>query len=127
MSPPRASRNAADIVPLIRPFDPMSTDAEDRYDAVVRRLNRVRVRRAEVSRELSELERQFLEGDFTIPSGPRRGRPAALLERRRRLERMLDLGATLRRLDAEEEFATSNLARMNEALDRWARETWGPA
>ena len=127
MSPPRTSQHPADIVQLIRPFDPMSADAEDRYDAVVRRLNRVRVRRAEVSRELSELERQFLEGDFTVRSGPRRGRPAALLERRRRLERMLDLGATLRRLDAEEEFATSNLARMNEALDRWARETWGPA
>jgi hypothetical protein len=30
-----------------------------------------------------------------------------------------------RQLDEEERFASESLDRMNEALDRWARETYG--
>ena len=115
------------IVELNRPFDPLSTDAEERYDSVVRRLNRTRIRRAEIAGELAELERRFLENDLVVRSGPRRGQPLAPHERRECLDRMLDLGAIMRRLNDEESFAASSLARMNEALDRWARETYGPA
>ena len=130
MIPPTNAPRPAAVVELVRPFDPMSAEAEEYYDAVVRRLNRLRVRRAEIMREFSGLERRFLESkddDGGVRPGSRRDRAAALRDRRERLERMLDLGAILRRLEAEEEFATADLERMNEALDRWARETWGPA
>lgn len=88
----------------------------------MRRVNRLRLRRAEVRRELSELERQFVEDDLVVRRGPRHGRPIAPTGRRRRL---VDLAAELRRLNSEDRFARSNLDRMNQALTRWARETYG--
>lgn len=114
------------VLEMIRPFDPMSAEAEEQYDVVVRRLNRVRAERNEATRELGELERQFVDGDLRVESGPRRGQPLSQSGRRRRLARMLDLGARVRRLDEVEAFASAALTRMNEALDRWARETYGP-
>jgi hypothetical protein len=113
------------VLKLIRPFDPSDADAEENYDAVARRVNRARGRRSVVARELAKLERQFVENNLNIRSGPRRGRPLARNARRKRLARLLDLGAEYRQLDAEERFASESLDRMNEALDRWARETYG--
>ena len=114
------------ILEFVRPFDPMDADAEDQYDAVVRRLNRVRARRAARERERSELERQFVEDDLHVLSGSRRGEPLSDRGRRRRLSRLVDLEIESRRLQSEERFAVDALARMNEALDRWARETYAP-
>lgn len=110
---------------LIRPFDPMSTEAEERYDTVVRRVNRVRARRTRVRREYEQLETQFVEGDLRVRSGPRRGQPLTASGRRRRLTRLVELGSELERLAAEERFSVEALDRMNAALDRWARETYG--
>lgn len=114
------------VLEMIRPFDPMSADAEEQYDSVVRRLNRVRAERNRAAAELAELERQFVEDDLYARSGPRQGQPLSQSGRRRRLARMLDLGARVRRLDEVEAFSGAALGRMNEALDRWARETYGP-
>ena len=80
------------VLELIRPFDPSDIDAEKSYDAVVRRVNRVRGRRAVVARELTELERQFVENDLRFRSGPRRGQSLTRNARRKRLTRLLDLG-----------------------------------
>ncbi|MAG55115.1 MAG: hypothetical protein CMJ83_02370 [Planctomycetes bacterium] len=113
------------VLEMIRPFDPMGSDAEEQYDTVVRRLNRVRARRNQAARELAELERQFVEGDLTVRSGPRRGQTLSKSGRRRRLTRMLDLGAEVHQLDEVEAFSSAALDRMNRALDRWARETYG--
>lgn len=113
------------VLELIRPFDPLGADAEKDYDEVVRRVNRIRGRRAVVTRELAELERQFVESDLIVRSGPRRGQPLTRNGRRRRLARLLELGAEYRQLNDQERFAVANLDRMNEALDRWARETYG--
>ena len=125
---PRESTQTAahNVRELIRPFDPRSPEAEDQYDTVARRLNRVRARRNLIARELGELERQFVDGDLTVQSGPRRGQHLSRSGRRRRLARMLDLAAEMRRLDEVEAFSGAALDRMNEALDRWARETYGP-
>ena len=113
------------VLELIRPFDPLGANAEEDYDAVVRRLNRVRGRRTLVARERAELERQFIEADLTVRSGSRRGQPLTRNGRRRRLARLLELDTEARQLNVEERFAIANLDRMNEALDRWARETYG--
>ena len=115
----------ARVLQLIRPFDPSTTDAEAEYDAVVRRVNGLRDRRSEVARDLAELERKIVENDLVVESGPRYGEPLTPSERHGRLLRLLDLAMELRRLNDEEEFAVANLYRMNEALDRWARETYG--
>jgi hypothetical protein len=113
------------ILKLIRPFDPTSADAEENYDLVARRVNRVRSRRTVVGHELAELERQFVENDLSVGSGPRRGQPLTRKGRRERLARLLDLGVEYRQLNEEERFASTALDQMNEALDRWARETYG--
>lgn len=115
----------AKVLQLIRPFDPLTADAEAEYDAVVRRLNGLRDRRSEVARELAELERQMVENDLVVESGPRCGEPLTRSERHGRLLRLIDLAMELHRLNDEEQFAVANLYRMNEALDRWARETYG--
>ena len=117
--------DASNVHELIRPFDPVSHDAEEQYDTVALRVNRVRARRARVRRELVRLEAQFLDNDLTVASGPRRGEPLSRAGRRRRLARLIEVGAELRRLHEEERFAVSILERMNAALERWARETYG--
>ena len=113
------------VLQFVRPFDPLSPDAEDEYDAVVRRVNNIRASRFQVARELAEIERQFVEGDFIIRSGPQSGQPLSRNERRSRLVHLIELGKEFSRLNAEEQFALASLDRMNEALDRWARETYG--
>ena len=113
------------VLELVRPFDPTGADAEDQYDAVVRRVNRVRARRTRLARELERLERPFLEGEPTVQSGPRRGQPLSASGRKRRLARLVEVGADLRATQEEERFAVDALDRMNRALDRWARETYG--
>jgi hypothetical protein len=116
----------APILKMIRPFDPMDVAAEEHYDTVVRRLNRVRARRAGLNRERTELERQFVENDLRVVSGARRGEALSSAGRRRRLSRLVDLEIQCRQLASEERFAVEALDRMNEALDRWARETYAP-
>ena len=118
--------DASNVRQLFRPFDPVSHEAEEQYDAVVRRVNRLRARRTRARRELLRLEAQFLDNDLKVASGPRRGEPLSRVGRRRRLARLIEVGAELRRLRDEERFAVSTLDRMNAALERWARETYGP-
>jgi len=113
------------VLEMIRPFDPVDGDAEDQYDAVVRRLNRVRARRTRLEREKHRLEAQFIEGNLTVQSGARRGEPLSVAGRKRRLARLIEIGADLRDANEEERFATAALDRMNRALDDWARETYG--
>jgi len=131
MQPPEPDPNpsppiAGDTVrPLVRPFDPVSTEAEDQYDAVVRRVNRARARRTVLAREFDRLATPFVDGEPRVLTGPRRGEPLTPQGRRRRLVRLVDLGVTLRAAEAEERFASEALDRMNRALDQWARETYG--
>lgn len=117
--------NTPHIRDLVRPFDPAGTHAEKDYDAVVRQVNEVRGRRAVVARELAELERQFVTGDLFVRSGPRRGQRLTRNARRRRLVRLLELNTEYRQLNDREQFAVTNLDRMNKALDRWARGIYG--
>ena len=118
--------SSSNVIEMIRPFDPMEPDAEERYDTVVRRLNRTRARRAPLERERDELERQFVANDLRIRSGPLEGESLSVHERRRRLARLCDLDHQLRLLRSEERFSAEALERMNAALDRWARETYSP-
>lgn len=115
----------SNVLELIRPFDPLSPEAEEEYDRIVRRVNRIRANMARLRREHERLEKQFLDGDLLVSSGPRRGEPLSRVGRRRRLIRLVETGHTLRQLADEERFATAILDRMNKALDRWARETYG--
>ncbi len=110
---------------LIRPFDPMAEDAEGNYDEVVRRVNSIRGRRTKVAREAAEIERQFVENDLNVLFGPQRGDRLDAAGRRHRLARLLELETERQRLNQQEEFVRSNLDHMNQALDRWARETYG--
>lgn len=121
-----AEQSASNVFNFIRPFDPMSSDAEAQYDAVVRRVNRARARRARQQKNLFELEDQFVLNNLTVRSGQRRGLPLSARGRRQRLAQLLNLSEDIRRLKEEERLATETLDQMNEALDRWARETYGP-
>jgi len=120
-----AGEVARNVREMVRPFDPVSADAEDQYDAVVRRVNRVRARRTRLTRELECLERPFVDDDLVAQSGPRRGQPLSANGRKHRLARLVEVGAELRRVEEEERFAVASLDRMNRALDRWARDTYG--
>ncbi len=113
------------VLEMIRPFDPLSADAEDLYDTVVRRLNTVRSRHTRLGKELKHLEGQFIDNDLTVQYGPRRGEPLTRAGRRRRLARLIEVGAEMRQLGREERFAEDALDRMNSALDQWARDTYG--
>ena len=119
-----SSSSSSNVRPLVRPFEPTSPDAEDRYDAIVRRLNRARARRQLLDREKRRLESQFVDGTPTVLSGPRRGQPLSRGGRRRRLARLVEVATELARTEEEERFASECLDRMNRALDRWARETY---
>jgi len=117
---------SSNVHEFVRPFDPMSREAESQYDAVVRRVNRVRALRSRNDRERLELERQFVENDLTVTAGPRTGLPLSVRGRRQRIRRLLDLAAEAQRLESEESFSVRALDRMNNALDRWASDTYGP-
>ena len=117
---------ASNVLEMILPFDPLSAEAEAQYDSVVRRINRIRARRAYIAPEQRDLERQFIDGVFTVSSGRRRGEALSRITRRKRLMRLLELGAQADRLAEEERFALRALNRMDLALDRWARDTYGP-
>lgn len=121
-----SEERASNVLDFARPFDPMHPEAEAEYDAVVRRVNRARARRARQQKMLFELEAQFVHNNLNVRSGERRGLPLSLRGRRQRLARLLDLSENVRHLKREERFATEMLDRMNEALDEWARETYGP-
>ncbi len=118
--------DTSNLLEMTLPFDPQSAEAETQYDSVVRRINRVRAKRAGIEQEQRELERQFIDGDFTAPWGRRRGEPLSRNTRRERLTRLVDLGPETHRLTEEERFALRALNRMDLALDRWARDTYGP-
>ena len=119
--------DTSNVLKMIRPFDPLSADAEDRYDKVALQLNRIRARRSRLDRQRALLEGEFIENDVTIQSGPRRGEPLSKIGRRRRLDRLVQISMERCRLDEQERFSVATLDRMNEALDRWARETYAPS
>lgn len=119
--------DTSNVLKMIRPFDPLSAGAEDRYDAVALRLNRIRARRSRLDKQLAHLQGQFIENDLTIQSGPRRGEPLSKIGRRRQLDRLVQIRLELCRLDEQERFSVATLDRMNEALDRWARSTYAPS
>lgn len=122
-SPPIESD--APVLEFFRGFDPISPEAEAQYDGVVRRLSRARARMAMNARERESLESQFIEGTLFVDSDPRRGHLLSVAGRRKRLNRLIELAVQAEQLRGEERFAQRALERMNEALDRWARETYG--
>ena len=115
---------ASNVRELIRPFDPISAEAETRYDDVARRINRVRAKRLRNDRERLELERQFVENDLVVRAGMRAGLPLGAAGRRQRIRRLFELTTEAQHLSEEEQFSVRALDRMNAALDRWARETY---
>ncbi len=115
----------ANVRELVRPFDPISPEAENQYDDVVRRVNRLRALRGRNARERLELERQFVNNNLTVRSGPRVGLPLSIRGRRQRIRRFAELATEAQRLEYEEHFSVRALDRMNDALDRWARDTYG--
>jgi hypothetical protein len=116
---------SAEVIPLPIRFDPNSPGAETRYDHVVQCINRLSAERHRNRRRSSELERQFVENDLVASSGKRRGQPLTEHGRRRRLGQLLSLYRDLRELDEERVRLHRALEAMNEAIDAWARETYG--
>ena len=116
---------SAKIIQFRSKFDPLSDDAEERYDSVVHRMNQLSAERHRNRRLINELERQFVENDLTAASGRRRGRPLTSAGRRRRLSELLTLTHELCKMDEEREGLGRELAAMNRALDNWARDTYG--
>ena len=121
----RTERRSPKVVQLFRPFDPLGDDAEAHYDAVVLRVNRVRARAARLRRELERLESPFVDSALEPVAEAPQDEPLSCQSRRRRLAMLVEVGAALKSSEAEERFAVGALERMNQALDRWARETYG--
>ena len=74
---------------------------------------------------MNRLERQFIDDDLRVLSGPRAGLPLSKSGRKRRLARLVEFGIELQQANSEDQFATGELDQMNQELDRWARETYG--
>jgi hypothetical protein len=116
---------SAKVIHLQSRFDPRSESAEEQYDRVVHRMNKLAAGRHRNRGLINELQRQFVENDLTALSGRRRGRPLTSAGRRRRLSELLALNHELRSMDEEREGLGRELATMNRALDAWARDTYG--
>jgi hypothetical protein len=116
---------AAEIIHLVRQFDPLSADAEERYDRVAHRINQLSVARVQCQRSLDEVERQFVENDLTSTRGEEKGSPLSAEGRRRRLWHFVCLNQRLDAISSERERLTSELDCMNTALDSWAQEAYG--
>jgi chromosome segregation ATPase len=115
----------AQVISLDRRFDPTSSEAEARYDRVARRINQLRATRNRVQRHADELARQFVDGDLVARTGRRRGAPLTTAGRRQRMRSLLELTAEIALLDAELAGLDESLSNMNQALDAWARQTYG--
>ena len=85
-SEPQAKSRQSNVVEMFRPFDPLGADAEAHYDAVVRRLNRVRARKARLRSELSKLETPFVGTSDSDARDGSRGESLSSQGRRRRLD-----------------------------------------
>ncbi len=116
---------SADIIPFRIRFDPLAPNAEAQYDRVVHRLNQLAASRHRNRKLCGELERQFVENDLTASTGSRRGKPLTTQGRRRRLSRLLVLNDRLTRIEDERQRLGEELEAMNEALESWARDTYG--
>ena len=115
----------AQIISLDRRFDPTSAEAEARYDRVARRINQLRAARNRCQRESDELARQFVDDDLVVSSGARRGQALTASGRRHRMKRLIELAGQIALLDEELTGLDESLGHMNQALDRWAKQTYG--
>jgi hypothetical protein len=118
---------SAEVIPILRGFDPLSNETEERYDRVASRMNQLSAALNWRRRMATELERQFVENDLVAASGARRGKPLTERGRKQRLGRLLGLRGELDRIDSEREHLSLELESMNEALEAWARHTYGGA
>jgi hypothetical protein len=116
---------SAQIIQLRSQFDPLAPGAEAQYDRLVHRLNQLAATRNRNRKLRGELERQFIENDLTAVSGQRRGQPLTPQGRRRRLSRLLVINDDINEIESERSRLGAELERMNEALEAWARETYG--
>ena len=64
---------SAEVIVLRQPFDPSEPEAERRYDDIVVRINRLSAERERNRRTCTELERQFVENDFSQTAGEESG------------------------------------------------------
>ncbi len=115
----------AEIISLDRRFDPTSAEAEGRYDRVARRINQLRAERNRLQRSADELARQFVENDLVAQTGARRGQALTESGRRRRMRALIEFEREIAVLDDELDGLGQSLTLMNEALDAWAKETYG--
>lgn len=115
----------AEVIELLPRFDPFSQAAERRYDGIVLRINGIRVHIRRLARQISELERQFVENDLTAGSGARRGQPLGPVGRRRRLKKLTALHEEMTTTCTEESRLIAHLDRMQTSLERWARDSFG--
>lgn len=115
----------AEIIHLDQRFDPTSAEAERRYDRVARRINQIRAARNRSQRGAEELARQFVENDLVARAGARRGQALTVSGRRRRMRTLIELEREIALLDEELNGLNASLTSMNDALDAWAKETYG--
>ena len=116
---------SAEIIALDRRFDPTSAEAEGRYDRVARRINQIQAGRNRCQREADELARQFVENDLIAQTGTRRGKALTESGRRRRMRKLMALEREIFLIDDELSGLKQSLTLMNEALDEWAKQTYG--
>jgi hypothetical protein len=116
---------SAQVISILRGFDPLSAEAEERYDRVASRMNQLSAARNWRGRMATELERQFVENQLIATSGKRRGQTLTSRGRKRRLTRLFDLRSELDQITSDREHLSVELEAMNDALEVWARETYG--
>ncbi len=118
---------SAQVIPILRAFNPASAAAESEYDGVAHRMNQLSAACNRRRLHASELRRQFVENDLVAASGSRKGDALTLRGRSRRLQQLIDNAIDLDKLEKEREQLCERLEMMNQAIENWARETYGPS
>jgi len=117
---------SAQVIPILRAFNPISADAENEYDGVAHRMNQLTAVCKRRQTESTELRRQFVEDDLLAHSGSRRGEALTPRGRGRRLRQLITIEIELDKLERESANLRERLEMMNRAIESWARETYGP-
>ena len=115
---------SAEVIVLRQPFDPSEPEAERRYDDIVVRINRLSAERERNRRTCTELERQFVENDFSLTADEESGEPLTEADRRKRLIRLIEASCLRIEQDKEYDRLCTRLDEMNQDLDEWARQYW---
>ncbi|MBW2273141.1 MAG: hypothetical protein JRG96_07710 [Deltaproteobacteria bacterium] len=110
----------AEVIPLHPRFNPLSEKDHRHYEELLRRVNFSDAVVRHLMRNLSELERQFIEDDLVVKSGPREGEPLDAEGREQRLLELMRINLDHARAREEHLKLIEQLGKIEQVIDDWA-------